>query len=144
MKTLEQQLAKLVEDNRLDTIVSSLQNLVGFDDLLLAFSNHCVFKAMDEEKLKDRVNCKEYREWMARAEIFYNAIKDGRKATVLKRKLQIEPEKPIEVKPIEEGAMRQRGERDGREGLNPSSTSQEYLTGYTVGRRARVEESMWE
>lgn len=95
MKTLEEQLVKLMEDNRLDTIISSLQKLIGFDDLLLAFSNHCVNKAMDEEKLKDRVNCKEYREWMERAEIFYKAIKDGRKATVLKRKIQLENEKQV-------------------------------------------------
>ena len=90
MKTLEQHLAELIETNRLDTIISGLQGLVTFDDLLLAFSNFCVCKAMDEEKLKDKANCKEYREWMERAEIFYNGILVKRKATVLIRKIKVD------------------------------------------------------
>jgi len=95
LKTLEEQLVTLVEDNRLDSIIKGLEKLVSFDDLLLAFSNFCACRAMDEEKLKDRVNCKEYREWMERANIFHKAIKDGRKATVLKRKIQAENEKHV-------------------------------------------------
>ncbi len=94
-KTLEEQLVTLVEENRLDSIIKGLEGILPFDDLLLAFSNFCVCRAMDEEKLKDRVNCKEYREWMERAEIFYKAIKDGRKATVLKRKIQTENERHV-------------------------------------------------
>lgn len=35
-----------------------------------------------------------------------------------------------------------RGERDGRAGLNPSSTSADYMEGYLEGRRNRVERSL--
>lgn len=92
-KKLEKQLAHLLEEHRLDSIIGMLQTLIPLDDLLLAFSNFCVYTAMDEEKRRDRTNCKEYREWMARAKIFYEAIKDGRKATALKRKILLEDEK---------------------------------------------------
>lgn len=88
-KKLERHMVKLIEEHRLDTIVCELQKHVPFDDLLLAFSNFCVNTAMDEEKRLDRTNCKEYREWMRRAKIFHDAIKDGRKATVLKRKIVV-------------------------------------------------------
>lgn len=91
-KKLERHIVKLLEEHRLDSIISEIQKHVPLDDLLLAFSNFCVFSAMDEEKRRDRTNCKEYREWMKRARIFYDAIKDGRKATVLKRKINIEIE----------------------------------------------------
>lgn len=93
MKKLEKQLVKLMEEYRLDTIVGALQRLVPFDDLLISFSNVCVYAAMDEEKRRDRTNCKEYREWMARGQIFHNAIKDGRKASPLARKIRLEEEK---------------------------------------------------
>ena len=36
----------------------------------------------------------------------------------------------------------QRGERDGRAGLNPSSTSPDYMRGYKQGRRTRIEQSL--
>lgn len=93
VKKLEKQLAKLMEEYRLDTIVDVLQRLVPFDDLLISFSNVCVYTAMDEEKKRDRTNCKEYREWMARCKIFHDAIKDGRKASPLARKIRLEEEK---------------------------------------------------
>jgi hypothetical protein len=35
-----------------------------------------------------------------------------------------------------------RGERDGRAGLNPSSTSADYMKGYVQGRRTRIERSL--
>ena len=38
--------------------------------------------------------------------------------------------------------MYRRGERDGRAGLNPSSTSADYMKGYVEGRRTRIERSM--
>lgn len=34
------------------------------------------------------------------------------------------------------------GQRDGLEGLNPSSTSVDYLKGYWEGRRERLERKM--
>ena len=36
----------------------------------------------------------------------------------------------------------QRGNRDGRAGLNPSSTSSDYMRGYVQGRRVRIERSL--
>ena len=38
--------------------------------------------------------------------------------------------------------MYRRGERDGRAGLNPSSTSADYMKGYAEGRRTRIEQSL--
>lgn len=35
--------------------------------------------------------------------------------------------------------MYRRGMRDGLAGLNPSSTSEDYIKGYFDGRRARIE-----
>jgi hypothetical protein len=35
-----------------------------------------------------------------------------------------------------------RGKRDGLEGLNPSSTSDEYMKGYIDGRRIRLEQKL--
>ncbi len=38
--------------------------------------------------------------------------------------------------------MYQRGERDGLAGLNPSSTSADYMKGYGEGRRTRIERNL--
>ena len=38
--------------------------------------------------------------------------------------------------------MQQRGERDGLAGLNPSSTSADYMKGYWEGRRVRSERNL--
>ncbi len=38
--------------------------------------------------------------------------------------------------------MYRRGERDGLAGLNPSSTSADYMRGYVEGRRARLEKNL--
>jgi hypothetical protein len=38
--------------------------------------------------------------------------------------------------------MRRRGERDGKDGFNPSSTSPDYFRGYLEGRRFRVEQKI--
>lgn len=100
-KKLERHLAKMLEEYRLDTIIDILQRLVPLDDLLISFSNVCVFTAIDEEKKRERTNCKEYREWMARSRIFHDAIKDGRKASPLARKIRLEDEKRKDVPPEE-------------------------------------------
>jgi hypothetical protein len=92
-KKLERQLAKLLEEYRLDTVVETLKKLVPFDDLLISFSNACVYTAIDEEAKRERANCKEYREWMARSRIFHDAIKDGRRASPLRRKIALEDDK---------------------------------------------------
>jgi hypothetical protein len=38
--------------------------------------------------------------------------------------------------------MYRRGDRDGRAGLNPSSTSPDYMKGYVEGRRSRIERNL--
>lgn len=35
-----------------------------------------------------------------------------------------------------------RGKRDGRAGLNPSSTSPDYMRGWRQGRRIRIEQKL--
>lgn len=47
-------------------------------------------------------------------------------------------EQPRSVREI----MYDRGERDGRAGLNPNSTSSDYIRGYFDGRRRRAEDKL--
>jgi hypothetical protein len=84
MKNLNKHVGKVLEEHRLDHYIKTLIDHVPWDDLMLAFSNVCVYHANDHTKQ----DSKEYKAWYKRAYIFHKCITDGRKATVQKRKVK--------------------------------------------------------
>jgi hypothetical protein len=91
---LNKQIAKVLEEHRLDNYLEALIGNVPWDDLMLAFANVCVFKANACTR-----DGKEYKAWFKRAQTFHKTIEDGRKATVQKRKVN------KELKELEEDGL---------------------------------------
>jgi len=59
-----------------------------------------------------------------------------------KDQMPAEPQQTEQIVIDAKELMYQRGERDGLAGLNASSTSADYMKGYTAGRRARIERNL--
>lgn len=89
MKNLSKHIEKALEETRLDEYLMALLRVVPWDDLMLAFSNICVFKANNKDIKQDG---KEYRILMERGLHFHGAIIDKKTATVQKRKIKKEIE----------------------------------------------------
>jgi len=91
MMKLEKQIGKILTNNRLDSTVEALMKTVPFDDLLLAFSNICVFQANREERKGGRGSKRRFNVWMLRARFFHKAIRG--KGTVQPRPQQVRKKK---------------------------------------------------
>jgi hypothetical protein len=85
MKNIVKHIAEVLEEHRLDEYVQHLVNLVSWDDLMLTFSNICIFTA--NKKDSKRKN-KEYKKWFKLGLMFHEAIIDSKTASVQKRKLK--------------------------------------------------------
>lgn len=85
MKNIAKHIAEILEEHRIDEYLQQLTNLVSWDDLMLAFSNICIFTATKKDP---RRKSKEYKEWFKRGTMFHEAIFDSKTASVLKRKLK--------------------------------------------------------
>lgn len=84
-KKIENQIIEAIEENRLDTYLQYIVDVVSWDDLMMALANICVFTA---NKSDPRHKSKEYKNWMKRASVLHDVITDARTASVEKRKLK--------------------------------------------------------
>lgn len=84
-KPIKESIEELLQDNRLDEILQCLINLNSWDDLLLAFSNVCVF-AGNREKTENKT----YKSWLKKAMLFHDAIDNLKKASVQAKRIRKE------------------------------------------------------
>lgn len=68
-------LSQLLENERLDFVLEGLLKFISWDDLMLAFSNLCVFEANKILKLEQKEN-KDFKSLMKKAKIFHDMMEN--------------------------------------------------------------------
>jgi hypothetical protein len=72
---LDKTLEKLLTKNSLDVLISTLAQVVSWDQLMLSFSNQCVMRGNPYHKS----NKKLHKEWLKKAKMFHDAMEEARR-----------------------------------------------------------------
>ena len=79
---LDKVIQRLLEKNTLDSFIATLAKVVSWDQLMLAFSNQCVYRGNPYHKSDKKL----YKEWMKKAKMFHDAMEEYKRGHSAKDK----------------------------------------------------------